>query len=1193
MHPKNKARLTIGFLSTWSVYEGTTLDSYTHALLQGIGAAAREQDCNLLLGCGIGLPGSPRTSRTVWAVPGQGVDFVPVGPWNADGLIIIPDDLSEMQFEYLRDLIRSGYPIVLTTAEKPGPLVAVDNAGGIYHAFSHLLHHGHRRIAFIAGKSGRGGDSVERLAAYHQALHGAGLAEDARLIAFGEHRRQDGQNAMRQILATGAPFTAVLASNDLSGLGAVEVLRAVGRRVPEDVAVIGFDDILEARSHQPPLTTVRHPTFALGYQAVLALLDTITGRSKGEPAIRLPTQLIIRQSCGCRPENRSVTTIAPVSLSDPETIPAALAQAMTEATLVEAQHSTPEQINALCLNLIGAFTASLSAQHPAVFDAEVQCLCSWLEAHDEDAYAWQAALSTLRGELSHLLPTVPGTDLAFAATLIDRARLELSEQMERQGTSALLRHMEMSNRLGLMTAQLLTALDATETANILADHLPQVGIPHALAVLYLPGDDDPLSCGVILLDTGLPKSGAGHQFSVRDFPPPGLYPPGSAFQLALLPLVIEEHTTGFVAFSATNLEPCAAIVHNLASALRTGRLYLDAVEGRRLAEEASSLKSRFLSMVSHELRTPLSLLVGLSDMVLQEQRENLPLSDTAWSDIKQIHTSAQHLGRLIGDVLDLASSEAGQLRLLCEPLDLGEVLSAAAQIGEQLAHEKGLAWQADLPQPGPRILGDRTRLRQVALNLISNAVKFTASGIIKLEVKLNSQQATVLVSDTGLGISPGEQESIFYEFQRSERTIQAGYGGLGLGLAICKQLVEKHGGTIGVRSPGDLGRGATFFFTLPVISAAGAPLDPVPPRLSGVGHVVVLTERAEDGDRLGAYLREQGFEVKGSQADPAADWLTPLLTAPPAALILDQATTFHYGWALLERLKRQPSAGHFPVLVYSLDFENDRGEWLELNYLHKPLEPDQLIGQLARLAGASARRTVLVVDDDPGILDLHCRLVERAGCQPVCARHGRQALELLERTHPDLILLDLMMPELDGFAVLDALRARETTRDIPVIVLTARALDETDIERLNRGVAVTLSKGLFKATETLGHIEATLARQRTLGSITQRLVRRAMVYIHTHYAESPSREDIAQQVGISADYLTDCFRQELGVTPMVYLNRYRIHQACELLETSDLTITQIAFAVGFSASPHFTRTFQREIGVTPRAYRRGERGQTP
>jgi YesN/AraC family two-component response regulator len=229
------------------------------------------------------------------------------------------------------------------------------------------------------------------------------------------------------------------------------------------------------------------------------------------------------------------------------------------------------------------------------------------------------------------------------------------------------------------------------------------------------------------------------------------------------------------------------------------------------------------------------------------------------------------------------------------------------------------------------------------------------------------------------------------------------------------------------------------------------------------------------------------------------------------------------------------------------------------------------------------------VDDDPGILDLHSRLVKQIGCQALTARNGRQALEMIGQTRPDLILLDLMMPEMDGFAVIEALQARESTRNIPVIVLTARLLSEADLERCNRGVSAILSKGVFTTTETLNHIESALTRQHTLGKATQQIVRQAMACIHTRYTESLSREDIASHIGISADYLTDCFRQELGITPMIYLRRYRIRQARQLLETTDASIMQVALEVGFSESAHFTRTFQREVGVTPRAYRMEKR----
>jgi len=248
MRRQSNHKLTIGFISTWPVYQGTTIDRYAHSLIQGISAAASEQDCNLLLGCGFSATGNNPQNRSFWPVPGPDVNFVPVGPWNTDGLIIVPDELTNEQSQYVRDLLASRFPVIFTTPEGPGPVVAVDNTLGIGQAFDHLLKHGHKQIAFIAGNSGRGGDSEERLYAYRLALKNAGLSEDPRLVAFGEHRQEDGKLAMGQILDSGVSFTALIASNDLSCLGAIQCLKEAGRRIPEDVAVIGFDDILDARS---------------------------------------------------------------------------------------------------------------------------------------------------------------------------------------------------------------------------------------------------------------------------------------------------------------------------------------------------------------------------------------------------------------------------------------------------------------------------------------------------------------------------------------------------------------------------------------------------------------------------------------------------------------------------------------------------------------------------------------------------------------------------------------------------------------------------------------------------------------------------------------------------------------------------------------------------------------------------------
>ena len=247
---------------------------------------------------------------------------------------------------------------------------------------------------------------------------------------------------------------------------------------------------------------------------------------------------------------------------------------------------------------------------------------------------------------------------------------------------------------------------------------------------------------------------------------------------------------------------------------KTTQLYRQATAGQQLAEEANRLKSRFLSMVSHELRAPLNLITGLSELTLMDTDSQGALNS---DNLKLMHVTAQHLDALIRDVLDLARDEMGELRLVCEPLDLAKELEAVAVVGEQLAREHGLGWHAQIPASLPLVWGDPTRLRQVALNLVNNAVKFTEKGEVGLLVAAGRELITISVADTGLGIPEAEQSVIFDEFRQSDRTSARGYGGLGLGLAICKRLVKMHGGDISVRSSGIEGEGATFFFTIPTI----------------------------------------------------------------------------------------------------------------------------------------------------------------------------------------------------------------------------------------------------------------------------------------------------------------------------------------------------------------------------------------
>jgi AraC-like DNA-binding protein/ActR/RegA family two-component response regulator len=471
---------------------------------------------------------------------------------------------------------------------------------------------------------------------------------------------------------------------------------------------------------------------------------------------------------------------------------------------------------------------------------------------------------------------------------------------------------------------------------------------------------------------------------------------------------------------------------------------------------------------------------------------------------------------------------------------------------------------------------------------------------------------TVSVSDTGLGVPLDEQQAIFDEFRQSERTAARGFGGLGVGLAICRQIVQLHGGEIGVRSSGLEDSGSTFFFRLPVAepTGSGAVSEALP--LSAAGQpgsgpcgsrsqtVVLLTDQVASGELLQSHLLKQGFEVEVLPVEEQEDWLARLLARRPGAVMLDLQPTWERGWQLFEVLKHSEATQDIPVLLYSLPSKEDvplaergQGAVLALDYLAKPMGLASLSQALQNLGladgAAAANQTILIADDDPAVLAMHGDTVRVRfpNCRILTAANGRQALDILQRgERPLLILLDLMMPELDGIGVLEAMQRDERLRDIPVIVLTAQRLSEEDMGHLGRGVASILQKGMFTTEETLAQIEQALARNKRLGSETQRLVRKVMAYIQTNFSQDISREQMAGYMGVSARHLTRCFAQEVGLSPIDYLNRFRVLQARRLLDDGHANITEVMNAVGFRDSSYFSRIFRREVGMSPSAYLR-------
>jgi CheY-like chemotaxis protein len=524
-----------------------------------------------------------------------------------------------------------------------------------------------------------------------------------------------------------------------------------------------------------------------------------------------------------------------------------------------------------------------------------------------------------------------------------------------------------------------------------------------------------------------------------------------------------------------------------------------------------------------------------------------------------------------------------------EIINLGELLKFVADSGSQLTADKGLLWKSEIPENGPLVWGDRTRLRQVVLNLLNNAVKFTNYGSVSLIVEGGEGSVTIRVCDTGIGIPSDEQAVIFNEFRRSERSVAQGYPGLGLGLSISKMLIEIHNGKIGLESTGIEGDGSCFYFSLPTTVSApehqsrGFDISLIKPQ------VLMLVNREDTSEQLRQLLDDRGIKVQVVQMEHASEWLLILSKSPPDAIILDVSIQSDLGWNVLREIKNSYLARGIPIMFYSASPEGEG--IMNLDYLTKPIELSDLTQAFdhVRLMFESDQpaRTFLVVDDDPSTLMVHSRIVksQSSSFRVLQAEDGFKALKILEQEKVDVVLLDLQMPVLDGFGVLEAMRANKKLHDIPVIVVTGKTLTEDDMTRLNQGVATVLNKGMFTREETAIHISRALERKRKLNQDAQKLVRQAMVFIHEHYDEQISRRDLAQLVNISEDYLTFCFRQELGISPIKYLQRFRVNQAKLLLKASNKSITDIAFEVGFLDSGYFSRIFHRETGVSPGDFR--------
>lgn len=1163
---------------------------------RGISEAAQAWGINLIYVCGEEFENSP-----------QAVLYDLVGKHNLDGIIFWNSFFStHSTAEKTQEFLERYSPLPIVSIElalKGTCNLLIDNTQGVKDILAHLVEvHGYQKIAFVNEVKNYSTRSRQR--AFQQVMTDYGLFDPA-LIGTLEELDERG-------LRPGTDYQAIVAHSDFPALKTIEALQSRGVRVPDDVAITGFNDGMEARGSLPPLTTARLPFRKQGQQAVEMLARWLKGEKPPEQTM-MPMQIILRRSCGCLEPLAESAASRGAIISPDQTLAEMLANnrnriitEMVSVMAVPVDHLAITWAEIIFNSFITELSAPLNGNSYATSHKYLKKLNSVLRDAVEEGMnvsRWHEVLSTLRRDIR---PYLHDQLLDLAEDLWQQARVLIGQAAVRAEVHRNLIMSQRADILRSLEAGLMTSMDFDELLNVLADGLPRIGVSDFFLVLY----EDPLKPNgwarlILAMQDGkriLTVAGTQH-FPSRDLLPHGWLPIDRPCSLVIEALHLRDEQLGYMLFQtappsdASQCDIYQALRLQLSIAIKEVRLRQNLKDALQRAEEANLLKSRFLSMVSHELRTPINLIVGLSEMAMRQQNHDRKASlEVLQKFNEQIYTSGQHLDRLIRDVLDLASSQAGQMNLIRAPLNLGPLLRDVVSISKQLAEQKNLHFRVEIPEKIPQISGDKTRLRQILLNLISNAVKFTAHGEVALVVKVEQEEILVIIEDTGLGIANEEQENIFDEFHQSDRTTVRGYGGIGLGLAITRRLVEMHGGRIWVTSKGWEGSGSRFCFTLPFLLAGPSAVseEELSETNNREGMVLVLTKTPGSAEELVQSLADHGFVVQEMVSENNADFMENLVASPPGAVILDLAPASEQGWDIMKKLKEAPSTQDIPVLFYSLLADEDAGSVVEIDLLSKPIGTDQLIQALKRHGLNTSRKsakTILMIDDEPSMLELHTRMVQTAlpDCKILTAQSGMQGLHMMRNNLPDLVLLDLMMPEMDGFKVLRVIQEEQMLRNIPVIILSAQVLTRREMDQLNQGVAAVLEKGLFSAKETIARIECALARNKRLGSESQRLVHYGMAYIHEHFHDPLSRGDIANNLSVNEQYLSRCFNKEIGIGPMAYLSRYRIQQAKHLLEMGSMSVTLVALEVGFSSQSYFSRIFQQETGVTPTDYQNGVR----
>ncbi len=505
-------------------------------------------------------------------------------------------------------------------------------------------------------------------------------------------------------------------------------------------------------------------------------------------------------------------------------------------------------------------------------------------------------------------------------------------------------------------------------------------------------------------------------------------------------------------------------------------------EARERAEDANRIKSEFLANMSHELRTPLNAIIGYSE-ILEEDAEDNGQTELI-HDLQKIRNAGKHLLNLINDVLDLAKIESGKMSLYFESFDVTKLAQDVINTVQPVCRKNNNTIILDCAKDIGLMRSDLTKVQQSLFNLLSNASKFTHAGQIKLSITketndVGEKMISFKVSDTGIGMKPDQLKKLFRAFSQADNSTTRKYGGTGLGLAITRQFATMMNGEILVES--EYGKGSTFTLNIPQIAQqfeddiTSSLEDNITP--SGIFNphyiktVLVIDDNHNDRRFLHRYLTGEGYNV--ALATNGQQGLQMALEIVPDLITLDVMMPEMDGWETLVRLKNNPKLANIPVVMSSIIEDRHLAQTLgAADYLVKPVDKQRLVNVLGKHVGRNEQGYILVVEDDPASQEMLCRMLLQECWTVQSADNGLKAIDRIQAEQPLMILLDLMMPEMDGFEVIKRVRQNPNWHDIPIIVVTAMDLTTVEQGLLNEQVTNVFQKGKYNKQELITEVQS-------------------------------------------------------------------------------------------------------------------------